>query len=61
MSLEEDIKLQTQLSYMDTSNLENNLEQDGECRYTGNIEAVLRNGCCCGKVVSVAFSECVCL
>jgi hypothetical protein len=59
VSLEEDLKLQTQLSYMDTNNLENNLEQDGQCRYKGNIEALLGNHCCRGKAISVAFSECV--
>ena len=61
LSLDGDLNLQTQLSYMDIRNLENNFEQDRECRYKGNIEALLRNCCCCGKVVSVAFSECVCV
>jgi len=44
---------------MDTNNLENNLEQDRQCRFKGNIEALLCNCCYCGIAVSVAFSECV--
>ena len=44
---------------MDTNNWENNLEQDRQCRYKGNIEALLCNCRYHGKAVSVAFSECV--
>jgi len=44
---------------MDTNNLENNLDQDGQCKCKGNIEVLLCNRCCHGKAISVAFFECV--
>ena len=34
-------------------------EQDRLCKYTRNIEACSRNHCCCGKAVSISYSECV--
>ena len=35
------------------------VKQERQCTYKRNIEARSSNGFCCGKAISIAYSECV--
>ena len=39
--------------------LRDETKQDRQCTYKRNIQARVRNYCCCGKAVSIIYSECV--
>jgi hypothetical protein len=34
-------------------------KQERHCTYKHNIKALLHNHCCCGKAISITYSECV--